>query len=41
MADIWTVQMDIDDIRAQFDGKYELGIQQMLDYIKPLSPAEF
>jgi filamentous hemagglutinin len=35
------IQMDVDDIRSKFGGKYDDNIQQMLEYAKSLNPSDF
>jgi hypothetical protein len=35
------IQMDIDDIRSKFGDKYNVGIREMLEYVKTLKPGEF
>jgi filamentous hemagglutinin len=35
------IQMDVNDIRAKFGGKYEENIRQMLDYANKLDPNDF
>ncbi len=35
------IKMDIDDIRSKFGSKYDVGIQEMLEYVKTLRPGEF
>ncbi|MEA9491091.1 hypothetical protein [Xanthomonas campestris] len=35
------VQMDVDDIRAEFGNKYDGHIQQMIDYAKTLNLDDF
>lgn len=35
------MDMDIDDIRSKFGGKYDSAIKEMQDYAKTLDPEQF